>query len=128
MYAIAIKRIAFAGNINIGKTIASELMMNIIMNARSDIMPPINSHFQARANPRSPMANNAICKNEYKVIGEDVPLLALCDSSPININKAKTTIITLITRAIMRKILIEFVFIFLLSVIIVLTPHFFYFN
>ena len=101
--------------------------MNKAMNARSDIMPPINSHFHARANPISAMAKKVNSKIVFKVIGVDVPLLALSIDSPINITKKKLTRITLITRAMMRGIFIEFVefvFIFLSSVIIVLTPHF----
>ena len=116
------KRIAFAGNMNI--TSADGLTMNKAMNARSERMPPINSHFHARTNPRSPIPDKVNCKIVFKVIGEEVPLLALSIVSPINITKAKAIIIALITRAMMRGILIELVFIFLSSVIIVLTPHF----
>jgi hypothetical protein len=101
------KRIAFAGNMNI--TSADGLTMNRAMNARSERMPPINSHFHARTNPRSPIPKKVNCKIVFKVIGEEVPLLALCIVSPINIIKAQATIITLRTRVMMREILIEFV-------------------
>jgi len=106
---------------------ADGLIMNKAMNARSERMPPINSHFHARTNPRSPIPNKVNNKIVFKVIVVDVPLLALSIDSPINITKKKLTRITLITRAMMRGIFIEFVefvFIFLSSVIIVLTPHF----
>lgn len=120
-------RIALAGKMNIGQSSAAGLTMKIEMNARSEMMPPGDSHFQARTNPKSPMPNKVNCIIVFKVIGEEVPLLALSIVSPINIIKAKATIIALITRAMMRAIFIEFVefgFIFLLSVIIVLTLHF----
>jgi len=100
------KRIAFAGNMNI--TSADGLTMNKAMNARSERMPPINSHFHARTNPRSPIPNKVNCKIVFKVIGVDEPLLALSIDSPINIIKAKPTRITLRTRAMMRGIFIEF--------------------
>ena len=112
---------------NIVQSNAAGLKMNIAMNARSEMIPPINSHFQARANPRSPMANKANCIYVFKVMGEEVPLLALSIVSPINIIKAKATITALKTRAIIRGIFTEFVefaFIFLLLVIIVLTQHY----
>ena len=107
------KRIAFTGNMNIAS--ADGLTMNTAMNARSESMPPTNSHFHARTNPRSPIPNKVNCKIVFKVIGVDVPLLALSIDSPINITKKKPTRITLITRTMVRGVFIvffEFSFIF----------------
>jgi hypothetical protein len=52
---------ALAGNMNIGKRSASGLTMNIAMNARSEIMPPSISHFQASAKQNSPIPNKVSC-------------------------------------------------------------------
>jgi len=112
------KSIAFPGNINIGKSSASGFTMNMVMNARSEMMPPINSHFQARAKPRSPMPNKANCTMMYMVIGSGFALLAPSIDSPINMIKAKPTNRALSMRATSRGVFIgslEVVFIFPVS-------------
>jgi hypothetical protein len=108
---------AIAGNISIGQRRAFGLTMNIAMNARSEMMPPVNAHFQAKTNPRRPMPKSVNCKIVLKFIGSEVPLLALSIDSPISMIKANATIMALKTRAIIRRVFIGWLF--LISILVV---------